>query len=331
MPDVLESQPDPIDRPAISDAGQPWMKPVLLCAAVYNLIFGAWVIFRPGDLFLWTGIDPPRYAGLWQCVGMIVGVYGIGYAIAAYNPIRHWPIVLVGFLGKTFGPIGMVFNVLQPESSAGRFPASWLWLNVTNDLIWWPFFAAILWHAAKTMNHTAAGHAPRPLDVLLESVRSQNGKTLGELSEGDGVMVLLVRHAGCTFCREALSDLAIVKAAIQSKRRLAIVHMGPEDDATANYFAGQGVGEVDRFSDPQCEVYRGLGIGRGRVTELFGPTVWWRGFLAAIIRGHGVGKLGGDGFRMGGLALIQNRKIVAAKPNTSAADRPDYAAFALGS
>ena len=49
---------------------------------------------------------PPTYPEIWQCVGMIVGVYGIGYAIASADPLRHWPIILVGFLGKIFGPLG---------------------------------------------------------------------------------------------------------------------------------------------------------------------------------------------------------------------------------
>ena len=29
---------------------------------------------------------------------MIVGVYGIGYIIAAGNPYKHWPIIFVGLL-----------------------------------------------------------------------------------------------------------------------------------------------------------------------------------------------------------------------------------------
>jgi small multidrug resistance pump len=51
---------------------------------------------------------------------MIVGVYGVGYYIAAYDPYRHWPIVFVGFSGKFFGPIGMAFYVMQGKIE-GRF------------------------------------------------------------------------------------------------------------------------------------------------------------------------------------------------------------------
>jgi len=121
-----------------------WAKLTLLLAALYNLCFGVWALAFPRSAFVWAGMEPARYVELWQCIGMIVGVYGIGYAIAAFNPARHWPIVLVGFLGKLFGPIGMIDAVLSE-----RLPAQVLWLNVANDLIWLVPFALILVHARR--------------------------------------------------------------------------------------------------------------------------------------------------------------------------------------
>jgi len=84
----------------------------------------------------------PNYPEIWQCVGMIVGVYGIGYMIAAFDPLRHWPIILVGFLGKVLGPIGMVDAIWK-----GKLPAIAGITCVFNDLIWWAPFAIILWRA----------------------------------------------------------------------------------------------------------------------------------------------------------------------------------------
>jgi hypothetical protein len=78
----------------------------------------------------------PNYPELWQCVGMIVGVYGVGYWVAARDPFRHWPITLVGLLGKIFGPIGFA-QALWVGSFNIKFGSTIL----TNDLIWWiPFF-----------------------------------------------------------------------------------------------------------------------------------------------------------------------------------------------
>jgi len=121
---------------------QQWMKVTLLLAAGYNISWGAFVILFPAAAFRWAGMPPPNYPELWQCLGMVVGVYGIGYAIAAFDPMRHWPIVLVGFLGKVLGPIGFLRAALN-----GNLPWVAGWLNVTNDLIWWIPFAMILWKA----------------------------------------------------------------------------------------------------------------------------------------------------------------------------------------
>lgn len=122
-----------------------WMKWVLLAAGVYNIVWGAFVIAYPLAPFRWFGMEAPNYPEIWQCVGMIVGVYGAGYAIAAFDPVRHWAIVFVGFLGKFFGPIGFVNAALH-----GRLPWSFGWINVTNDLIWWIPFVVILWHAYQS-------------------------------------------------------------------------------------------------------------------------------------------------------------------------------------
>lgn len=123
------------------------MRWVLILAGIYNLLWGAFVIAFPLLPFQWAGMEPPRYPEIWQCVGMIVGVYGIGYLIAASDPIRHWPIVLVGFLGKVFGPIGMVNAIWQ-----GKLPVVAGWTCLTNDIIWWVPFAIILWRAYQAGN-----------------------------------------------------------------------------------------------------------------------------------------------------------------------------------
>lgn len=117
-------------------------KVTLAVAAVYNIVFGAWVVLFPASAFDLAGLEQPNYPELWQCIGMIVGVYGIGYAIAARDPIRHWPIVLVGLLGKVFGPIGFLGAVVQD-----RVPLEAGLIIVFNDLIWWPGFALALWLA----------------------------------------------------------------------------------------------------------------------------------------------------------------------------------------
>jgi len=121
-----------------------WAGPVLSLAAAYNLVWGTLVVLFPAAFFQAAGMPSPRYPELWQCIGMIVGVYGVGYAIASRDPVRWWPIVLVGFLGKVFGPIGFGIALMRET-----LPLHFGWVIVGNDLIWWVPFGLILITAWK--------------------------------------------------------------------------------------------------------------------------------------------------------------------------------------
>jgi len=113
-----------------------WMSLVLKVAAVYNLLWGAWVGLFPQHFFKLTGMEAINHPMIWQGMGMVIGVYGLGYWWASFNPIKHWPIVAVGFLGKIFGPAGFLFNYWT-----GQAPGAFGYTLITNDLIWWvPFF-----------------------------------------------------------------------------------------------------------------------------------------------------------------------------------------------
>ena len=146
-------------RPRLASADRqpvvaaPWMRWVLAAAGVYNLAWGALAILAPQWSFRAVGMEVPNYPELWQCIGMIVGVYGIGYLCAATDPLRHWPVVLVGLLGKVLGPIGFAGALLS-----GRFPLAFGWNILTNDLAWWVPFALILlaaWRAAASAGDRA--------------------------------------------------------------------------------------------------------------------------------------------------------------------------------
>jgi small multidrug resistance pump len=114
----------------------PWMKWVLFAAAAYNALWGAWVGLLPKASFDLLGMTAPAYLPLWQSVGLMVGCYAIGYFIAAFDPYQYWALVLVGFIGKVLGPLGMIYAV-----TSRQLPLEFAWNNLTNDVIWWiPFF-----------------------------------------------------------------------------------------------------------------------------------------------------------------------------------------------
>ncbi|GAB5526987.1 MAG: hypothetical protein Roseis2KO_48590 [Roseivirga sp.] len=123
------------------------MSITLKAAAIYNLLWGAWVILLPNHFFELVGMQPPSHTMIWQGMGMVIGVYGLGYWWAAQDPLTHWPIVMVGFLGKLFGPIGFFMNYAQ-----GKVPFAFFYTLISNDFLWWiPFFLILkkAWQAKK--------------------------------------------------------------------------------------------------------------------------------------------------------------------------------------
>jgi peroxiredoxin len=295
-----------------------WMKLVLAAAGFYNLAWGAFVILFPSALFNWTGIAQPNYPELWQCIGMIVGVYGIGYWIASGDPVKHWPIVLVGFLGKVFGPIGMIKALIEQ-----RFPPEFALICVLNDVIWWVPFALILKHAAQ-MNEERERTLSPEIQTWAMRAKSQYGVSILEHSRLRPVLLVFLRHVGCTFCREALSDLSARRPEIEaSGTQLVLVHMGQEESAE-QILAKYSLTDVPRVWDPKLSLYRAFGLEKGAFTQLFGPKVWWRGFKAGFLGKHGVGIADGDVSQMPGVFLVFHGEILKSYRHQSAADRPDY-------
>lgn len=124
-----------------ASVARPWMRGWLVAAGIYNLLWGTAVVVVPDMPFAMAGMEPLQGTAraIWQCLGMVIGVYGVGYIAASAAPTVHWPIVLVGFLGKIFGPVGFVWT-----ASRGEIPWNFGWTILTNDLIWWVPFGGIL-------------------------------------------------------------------------------------------------------------------------------------------------------------------------------------------
>jgi hypothetical protein len=109
-----------------------------VAAGVYNLTFGLWAALWPQALFAWFQIPPPRYPGIWSCLGMVVGLYGLLYVHAAWRLETAWPIIAVELLGKLLGPLGMA------TSFGDDWPRRLGMMCIYNDLIWWLPFGLFL-------------------------------------------------------------------------------------------------------------------------------------------------------------------------------------------
>jgi hypothetical protein len=90
------------------------------------------------------GVSDPAPEFAWQTVGMMVGVYAPAYWWASRDPLPRAHLVAVGLAGKLLGPLGFSWAV-----ATRRLPVRFGLTLVTNDLIWWPAFAAIVRDAAE--------------------------------------------------------------------------------------------------------------------------------------------------------------------------------------
>jgi peroxiredoxin len=161
-------------------------------------------------------------------------------------------------------------------------------------------------------------------EEILKNTYVNTGETLAALSVQSPILLVFLRHLGCTFCRETLSDIAEKMDFLRSKKiQPVFVHMSSEHEAQP-ILEKYHVEGVPRISDPEKKLYQAFGLQRGKILQLLGLKVWWRGFMSAIIEGHGFGKLMGDGFQMPGVFLIHKGKILKDFRHRTAAERPDY-------
>jgi peroxiredoxin len=159
--------------------------------------------------------------------------------------------------------------------------------------------------------------------LLLESYKTQTGKTLGELSNERPVLLVFLRHFGCTFCREAVAEITQLRQDIEARgAQLAFVHLSDEASAQ-KFFTTRGLENLPRFADPDGILFQAFGLVRAN----------WRAYLnyesilrtlMAWLNGHWLGMPAGDVQRMPGTFLIHNGEIRKAFRNKLVSDRPDY-------
>src|SRR5687767_11112455 len=108
-------------------------------AGIYNLGWGALAAAEPQAFFARAGLPPLNHPSVYQCLAMVVGLYGLVYLEIARRPERGWTLAAVGLLGKLLGPAGMWWLVAR-----GTWPPQAAWLCLWNDLVWWAPFALYL-------------------------------------------------------------------------------------------------------------------------------------------------------------------------------------------
>jgi peroxiredoxin len=276
--------------------GTIWMRIVVAAAALHNAYCA---VYAADSLELKS-----LYAAL-----------AVGLLIAAVDPLRYWPVVMMGLIARIAPPLGYALT------GRGRpFAATLI------DAVWWAPLSFIVASVYLNRLSRLRSRAPDILDFALRA-RTDRGATVDTLSRCRPVLLVFLRHSGCTFCREALADLAAQRRDVEAAgATIVLAHMG-EPEFGRDFFRKYGLDDLHQISDPGRGLYRAFGLQRGNLWMLFGPKVWVRGFDAGIVRRHGVGRLVGDGFQMPGLFMVFHGQVLRSYRHQSAADRPDYVRF----
>ena len=170
---------------------------------------------------------------------------------------------------------------------------------------------------------------PSP-DFWDKMVSVNNGETLTEMSDKQPVMVVFLRYFGCSFCRQAISDIARRRTKFEANGiKVVFVHMAPDKVTAEKFFKKYKLYTVDHIPDPEKRFYQAFGLYRGTPLQLFGLRSWIKGFQASIIEGHGhepnfENSAIGDGFQMPGVFVVHKGETLRFYIHKNAHDRPDY-------
>jgi peroxiredoxin len=164
--------------------------------------------------------------------------------------------------------------------------------------------------------------------ALLNKYKTQKGQSLGDLAQEGPVLLVFLRHFGCTFCREAVAELGEIRTEIEAKgTRLAFVHLSDDDEKAQKFFAPHRLENVPRFADPEGYLYQSFGLLRAHWRQYVNTESILR-TLIAWLNGHWVGMPAGDVERMPGAFLLVNGEIRKAFRHQLVSDRPDYLSLA---
>ena len=295
-----------------------WIALTLRTAGILHIFMAVALLFLPGVM------EAPLLLEPWlpfSSAGLLV--FGAGYFIASYNPVRNSLALVMGLLA-TF--LMGLFLLIYPEEA---IETGMLAGVISLVVIWAGLLLTMLFHISK------AGQAPKalahsysePLSKTLSRFRTQKGKNLLQLSNRQPVLLVFLRHFGSPFCREALADIKKKQSSIEGEgARLVFVHLAEEEQAK-KYFEKAGLQDEHRISDPNGIMYNAFNLERADFGQVLGWRSWFRG-IGATLKGHGSGLVMGDGFRMPGVFLINEGEIIKSYRHAHSSDRPDYISLA---
>lgn len=113
-----------------------WMRFVLRFAAVFNLCAGANMVFLPELTYKLIGMKAPEIDFPIQLVGLLVGLFGVGYYQVARSPIEQRMLLRLGMWSKGLGSVLATYYVIRGHLPL-RFVAVYFFADVIYLVPFW--------------------------------------------------------------------------------------------------------------------------------------------------------------------------------------------------
>src|SRR6201996_9044072 len=85
--------------------------------------------------------------------------------------------------------------------------------------------------------------------AVLARYRTESGRTLLDLVDESPLLLIFLRHFGCSFCRQTLDDVSRIRQQIEGRGvRPVFVHLGSPERAKP-YFDYYHLSDIARVSD----------------------------------------------------------------------------------
>ncbi len=176
-----------------------------------------------------------------------------------------------------------------------------------------------------SLSPTLGTGVDQPLAQTLAAMRTESGATLLDLADASPILLIFLRHFGCSFCRAAIASVAEIRPKLDARGvRPIFVHLGTPELAK-HYFDYYHLESVERISNPDASFYQHPNFGLARmhpIRHLFSPRVYYGWLKGALIK-HGIGRIKDDGHQMPGIFFLKGPKIIRHFRYRTIADEPD--------
>lgn len=284
---------------------------------IYQMILGVVGIIFAQQLLQFLKLDFPHNPFI--VISVLYFVLGFGVFLASYSLIDNWLIVFINLMKKVLIIlVSLYFGVTQGVNIEY---ASFVILDSILSIF---FLYQILDYIFVNKYDDDDASYPPSLESL-KLARTNTGENLVELSHKNPLLLVFIRHFGCTFCRETVSEVSKIEDKIKQKGLTPVfVHLSDPsfgDEFFEKYFSHR----VLHVSDPARRIYRALKIRRGNLWQLYGLPTWYRGFIAGFFKGHGgVSELEGDEMQLGAYFVLDKGNIVFSHHNDNASEEFNF-------